>query len=235
MVALIASNPYQQDRLTGFLNPGGDPGGAGYQSVQAEIALAPARVMGVEVARAFRRPSICRRRTPTWSRPCSARRPVSPTNFIGLFGMFGYAGFRAAHRARDRYSKLLAAVLTSILGQATINLFAVLGLALLTGVPLPFVSYGGTSLIVTLTAAGLILNVARRPAAAAASSRPKRASRASQSLRAGGRAVEETGAHSTARREDQEKESWRRHGSHSGRRHSGPRGAGDRRRRRAAR
>ena len=49
---------------------------------------------------------------------------------IGLFGMFGYAGFRAAHRARDRYSKLLAAGLTSlILGQATINLFAVLGLA----------------------------------------------------------------------------------------------------------
>ena len=49
--------------------------------------------------------------------------------------------------------------------QASINLFAVLGLAPLTGVPLPFVSYGGTSLIVTLAATGLILNVARRPAA----------------------------------------------------------------------
>ena len=83
--------------------------------------------------------------------------------------MFGYAGFRAAHRARDRYGKLLAAGLTSlILAQAAINLFAVLGLAPLTGVPLPFVSYGGTSLIVTLAAAGLILNVARRPRGASA-------------------------------------------------------------------
>ena len=83
---------------------------------------------------------------------------------IGLFGMFGYAGFRAAHRARDRFSKLLAAGLTSlIMAQAALNLFAVLGLAPLTGVPLPFVSYGGTSLVLTLAAAGLILNVARRP------------------------------------------------------------------------
>ena len=84
---------------------------------------------------------------------------------VGLFGMFGYAGLRAAHRARDRFSKLLAAGLTSlIMAQAALNLFAVLGLAPLTGVPLPFVSYGGTSLVITLAAAGLILNVARRPA-----------------------------------------------------------------------
>ena len=56
---------------------------------------------------------------------------------IGLLSLFGYAGFRAAHRARDRYGKLLAAGLTSlILAQAAINLFAVLGLAPLTGVPL---------------------------------------------------------------------------------------------------
>ena len=96
---------------------------------------------------------------------------------ISLFGMFGYAGFRAAHRARDRYGKLLAAGLTSmILAQAAINLFAVLGLAPLTGVPLPFVSYGGTSLVVTLAAAGLILNVARRPAGAAARERRGRPS-----------------------------------------------------------
>jgi cell division protein FtsW len=87
---------------------------------------------------------------------------------IGLFGMFGYAGLRAAHRARDRFSKLLAAGLTSlIMAQAALNLFAVLGLAPLTGVPLPFVSYGGTSLVLTLAAAGLILNVARRPTARA--------------------------------------------------------------------
>ena len=68
---------------------------------------------------------------------------VGITVLVGLFGLFGYAGLRTAQRARDRYGKLLAAGLTSlILVQATINLFAVMGLAPLTGVPLPFVSYG---------------------------------------------------------------------------------------------
>ena len=77
---------------------------------------------------------------------------------VGLYGMFGYAGFRTAQRARDRYGKLLAAGMTSlVLVQAVINLFAVLGLAPLTGVPLPFVSYGNSSLLVMLAA--------RRPAA----------------------------------------------------------------------
>ena len=70
---------------------------------------------------------------------------------VGLFSLFGYAGLRVAQRARDRYSKLLVAGLTSmVLVQATINLFAVMGLAPLTGVPLPFVA--GTPL--TLSAVG---------------------------------------------------------------------------------
>jgi cell division protein FtsW len=81
---------------------------------------------------------------------------------VGLFGMFGYAGFRTAQRARDRYGKLLVAGLTAlILVQTTVNLFAVMGLAPLTGVPLPFVSYGNSSLLVMLAAVGLMLNVAK--------------------------------------------------------------------------
>ena len=76
--------------------------------------------------------------------------------------MFGYAGLRIAQRARDRYGKLLAAGLTSlVLVQAVINLCAVLGLAPLTGVPLPFVSYGNSSMLVMLAAVGLLLNIAR--------------------------------------------------------------------------
>ena len=76
--------------------------------------------------------------------------------------MFGYAGLKTAQKAKDTYSKLLVAGLTSlVLVQATINLFAVMGLAPLTGVPLPFVSYGNSCLMATLFAVGLILNVAR--------------------------------------------------------------------------
>src|SRR5207253_5123129 len=78
-----------------------------------------------------------------------------------LYGMIGYAGFRAAKAARERYAKLLAAGVTSlILAQAVLNFFAVMGLAPLTGVPLPFVSYGNSNLIVLLAAMGLVLGVA---------------------------------------------------------------------------
>src|SRR5918997_1423986 len=87
---------------------------------------------------------------------------------IALYGMIGYAGLRAAKLAGDLYSKLLAAGLTSlIMCQATLNIFAVLGMAPLTGVPLPFISYGSSNLIVMLAGMGLLMNVAageRQPA-----------------------------------------------------------------------
>jgi cell division protein FtsW len=144
--------------------------------------------------------------------------------------MFGYAGLRAAHRARDRFSKLLAAGLTSlILTQAALNLFAVLGLAPLTGVPLPFVSYGGTSLVMTLAAAGLILNVARRPARAAASGRSGSGSRRRTAGTPARLRMVEGGTHTRRKRVASGKS------RDSGRRDGGTRRAGDRRRRRASR
>jgi cell division protein FtsW len=94
---------------------------------------------------------------------------------IGLYGMIAYAGLRAAKLARDLHAKLLAAGMTAlILSQATLNFFAVLGMAPLTGVPLPFLSYGSTNLIVLLGAMGLLLNVAATgERARVASSRPR--------------------------------------------------------------
>jgi cell division protein FtsW len=80
---------------------------------------------------------------------------------VALYGLIAYAGFRAAKHARDRYSKLLAAGITSLLlCQATLNMFAVMGLAPLTGIPLPLISYGNSNLIVVMAAVGLLLNVA---------------------------------------------------------------------------
>jgi cell division protein FtsW len=244
VVALIASNPYQQDRLTGFLDPGADAGGSGFQSIQAEIALGSGGVLGVgpgeSVQKAFYLPEA---HTDMVAAVLGEEMGfVGMAILIALFGMFGYAGFRAAHRARDRYGKLLAAGLTSlILCQAAINLFAVLGLAPLTGVPLPFVSYGGTNLVVTLTAAGLILNVARRPSRSRSKPRGETASGAGRGdpaadgarLRVldGGGSDAEPRTGTTTRR--------RRAGStergDSGGRHGRARRAGDRGRRRAAR
>jgi cell division protein FtsW len=78
-----------------------------------------------------------------------------------LYGLVAYAGLRVAKRASGAYAKLLAAGVTSlILSQACLNIFTVLGLAPLTGVPLPFISYGSTNLTVLLAGMGLLLNVA---------------------------------------------------------------------------
>jgi cell division protein FtsW len=78
-----------------------------------------------------------------------------------LYGLIAYAGLRAAKGARSLYSALIAVGVTSlIVSQAILNVFAVLGLAPLTGVPLPFVSYGSSSLIVMLASMGLLMNVA---------------------------------------------------------------------------
>jgi cell division protein FtsW len=82
---------------------------------------------------------------------------------LGLFVAIGYFGIRAAMRAPDAFGMLLAAGITTwFVLQAVVNLGAVVGLLPITGVPLPFVSYGGTSLVVNLTAMGVLLSVARQ-------------------------------------------------------------------------
>ena len=151
-------------RLTGFLNPGSSAEGAGFQAAQAKIALGSGGIFGVGIGngvqKAFYLPEA---HTDMISAVIGEELGmVGIVGVVGLFAMFGYAGLKVAQKAKDNYGKLLVAGLTSlILVQATINLFAVMGLAPLTGVPLPFVSYGNSSLMATLFAVGLILNVAR--------------------------------------------------------------------------
>ncbi len=156
--------PYRMARLTGFLHPGADAAGTGFQAAQAKIALGSGGIFGVGlgngVQKAFYLPEA---HTDMIAAVIGEELGlIGIMSLVGLFGLFGFAGFRTAQRAKDRYGKLLAAGLTSlILTQAVLNLFAVMGLAPLTGVPLPFVSYGNSSLLVSLAAVGLILNVAR--------------------------------------------------------------------------
>jgi cell division protein FtsW len=156
--------PYRMARLTGFLNPEADASGAGFQAAQAKIALGSGGIFGVGIGngvqKAFYLPEA---HTDMISAVIGEELGlVGILGVVGLFSIFGYAGLQVAKNARDGYGKLLVAGLTSlVLVQATINLFAVMGLAPLTGVPLPFVSYGNSSLLATLFAVGLILNVAR--------------------------------------------------------------------------
>jgi cell division protein FtsW len=235
-IAMISMNPYQEARLTGFLNPESDPGGAGFQAKQATIAIGSGGLFGVGLGESVQKASYLPEAHTDMVAAVIGEELGLAGMFvlIGLFGMFGYAGFRAAHRARDRFSKLLAAGLTSlIMAQAALNLFAVLGLAPLTGVPLPFVSYGGTSLVMTLASAGLILNVARRPARAGAARRS-----GSGKSRGGGRRTAGGPARLRVvegRTHNRRKRAASGTSRDSGRRHGGARRAGDRRRRRASR
>jgi cell division protein FtsW len=163
-LAMTIVEPYRMARLTGFLNPGASAEGAGFQAAQAKIALGSGGIFGVGIGngvqKAFYLPEA---HTDMISAVIGEELGmIGIVGVVGLFGMFGYAGLKVAQRARDNYGKLLVAGLTSlVVVQAIINLFAVMGLAPLTGVPLPFVSYGNSSLMATLFAVGLILNVAR--------------------------------------------------------------------------
>ena len=178
-LVMAVVEPYRMARLTSFLNPTSDPTGAGFQAAQAKIALGSGGFLGdglgASVGKAYWLPEA---HTDMISAVIGEELGlVGITAVVGLFGMFGYAGLKTAQKAKDTYGKLLVAGLTSlVLVQAIINLFAVMGMAPLTGVPLPFVSYGNSSLMATLLAVGLILNVARGGTAKAArASTPTRA------------------------------------------------------------
>ncbi len=241
-VALLMTivEPYRMARLTGFLNPGADASGAGFQAAQAKIALGSGGIFGVGIGngvqKAFYLPEA---HTDMISAVIGEELGlVGIVGVVGLFGMFGYAGLKVAQKAKDNYGKLLVAGLTSmILAQATINLFAVMGLAPLTGVPLPFVSYGGSSLMTTLFVVGLILNVARGGTAKAMStgtqSRPARRAPA-RSTGAGKLRVLDGGPRPASKRSRAKSASRKAEGRGGGGGNRGSRGARNGGRRRAS-
>ncbi|MEX0991904.1 MAG: putative lipid II flippase FtsW [Actinomycetota bacterium] len=163
--ALIASSSYRWDRFTSFLNPWGDPQNTGYHLIQSLIALGSGGLTGEGLGA---------------SRQKWLYVPNAHTDFIfsilgeelgllgamvtiGLFAVFLYAGVRIAGRAPDPFGRLLAGGIVAWLGlQILINLGAVTGLLPITGVPLPLISAGGSSLIVSLAAIGILVSIARR-------------------------------------------------------------------------
>jgi cell division protein FtsW len=155
--------PYRRARLTSFMNPWADAGGAGFQAVQGQIAIGSGGMFGLgpgqSVQKIFYLPEA---HTDFILAVIGEELGVAGVcGLLFLYGMIGYAGLRTAKNAKGAYAKLLAGGLTSlILCQALLNVYAVLGLAPLTGVPLPFVSSGSTSLIVLLCSMGLLLNIA---------------------------------------------------------------------------
>jgi cell division protein FtsW len=162
-LALAAS--YRRARVLAFLDPWADPLNSGYQNIQSLVGIAAGGLTGVGIGESKAKWGFL---------------PYAHTDFIfaiigeelGLFGALVVVGLfvalcvlgaKAASQAPDRFGMLLAAGTTAWFGvQAFVNIGAVIGILPITGVPLPFVSYGGSSLVFSMVGAGLLLNVARQ-------------------------------------------------------------------------
>ena len=165
LVILIIVEPYRMQRITGFLNPQGQAAAAAYQPLQGKYALGSGGWFGVGLGASKAK----------WGWV-----PNSTTDFIFaiigeelglvgtlcvamLYGGLAYAGLRIARRVPDTFMRLAAAAATAwIVVQALVNIGAVIGLLPITGVPLPLVSEGLSSLIVTMAALGMLMSFAKR-------------------------------------------------------------------------
>ena len=170
--AAIWMEPYRRARFFAFLNPWHDAQGTGFQIVQAMIGMGSGGFFGVGlgqgVQKIFYLPEA--HTDMMLANIGEELGLVGVTAVIGAYALFAYAGFDIALRCKDPFGKRLATGLTVLVcGQAAINIFAVMGSAPLTGIPLPFLSYGGSSLVVLLAGVGILLNIAARGSAAAAS------------------------------------------------------------------
>jgi cell division protein FtsW len=161
---LAMAAPYRRARMFAYLDPWKDKSNTGYQITQSLIAIGSGGLTGVGLGA---------------GRAKWLFLPNAHTDFIfavigeelgllgcllvvALFGAFAALGTRAALRAPDRFGMLVAAGITAwVVGQAVINIGAVVGLLPVSGIPLPFVSFGGSALVFTMAAAGILANVAR--------------------------------------------------------------------------
>jgi cell division protein FtsW len=163
---LVWFEPYRRRRLLAMFDPWSNESDSGYQAIQAGVGLSDGGLTGLGLGQ---------------SKAKWGYLPFAHTDFVfaiigeelGLIGalavvllfvVLAFLGVRAAVRASDRFSALVATGITTwLVAQAFLNIAVVLGLVPNTGVPLPFISYGGSSLLVTMVAVGMLLNIARHP------------------------------------------------------------------------
>jgi cell division protein FtsW len=162
-LAAIWVEPYRRARVFSFLDPWADPENSGFQTVQAIIGIGSGGLTGKGLGEGVQKINYLPEQQTDMILAVIGEELglIGVTAVIAAFAAFAFAGFTVALRCRDPFGKLLAAGITSLVcGQAAVNLAAVLGIAPLTGIPLPFVSYGGSSLVVLLAATGILLNIA---------------------------------------------------------------------------
>ena len=162
---LIAHVSYRQARIMAFLHPEADPQGAGFQLLQSLIAVGSGGFTGVGLMESkqklFYLPEA--HTDFIYAVICEELGFIGAAFVIALFAVYGWRGLRAAFNAPDGFGRMLALGVTAmVLFQSLINFAVVLGLMPTKGIPLPFVSYGGSSLLVMLLATGVLLNISQQ-------------------------------------------------------------------------
>jgi cell division protein FtsW len=162
---LAVAEPYRRARLLSFLHPVADKMNGGYQVFQSLVAISSGHWTGVGLGAGHAKWLFL----PNAHTDFIFAIVAEELGFVGcllilmLFGAFAVFGVRTAMRAPDRFGMLVAAAITGwVVGQAVVNMGAVIGLLPVTGVPLPFVSFGGSALLFTMGASGILLNIARQ-------------------------------------------------------------------------
>lgn len=167
VLALIVSlvDPYRRERLFSFLNPGAHAAGSGYQVVQSLIGIGSGHLFGVGLGNGTEKWGFLPNPHSDFIYSVIGQELglVGALCVLVLLGALCWCGLRAANRAQDRFGGLLAVALVAWFAvEGLINIGAVIGLLPVTGIPLPFISYGGSSLVLTMAGAGVLVSIARR-------------------------------------------------------------------------
>jgi cell division protein FtsW len=161
----IKAEPYRAARLITFLDPSHDPQGLGYHVNQALLAVGSGGLLGNGYNRSFQKHNFLPEPMGDSIFAVIAEEMgyVRSSLLIVAFTVFAFLGFRIAQNAPDNYGRLLAAGITGwITFQAFINIGAMLAIIPLTGIPLPFISYGSSALVTTMAGIGILLNISRQ-------------------------------------------------------------------------
>jgi cell division protein FtsW len=165
IVALAVLSPYRMARITTFLNPEADPLGSSYHIRQALISLGSGGIFGVGLGKSRQKYEYL----PEANTDSIFAIVGEETGIVGTFTVTGlfmfvvWRCFKIARRVEDRFGKLLALGIGSWIGiQVLVNIGAMVALVPLTGVPLPLLSYGGSNLVITFAALGMVLNISKK-------------------------------------------------------------------------
>ncbi len=165
LILLIAMAPYRMARFTTFINPENDLQGTGYQIQQALIAIGSGGIIGLGLGHSKQKGLYLPEPVGDSIYAIIAEElgMIGAIAVIVLFVLFAWRGLKIAANAPDMFGKLIAGGITIwIVGQAIINIAAITSLMPLTGIPLPFISYGGTSIVFTLISVGILLNISKQ-------------------------------------------------------------------------